>query len=183
MNLFFVGKTLTSLSKLHIICPEEKFGVFFRKNLICSFFCSLIENCWKLYMKTSERFLKIAFCVWRTTTWGIWFFEHFVFSFSHFRTLIKKALDGFAISLGGLLKLHFTCPEEQIKGKMVHVRKKFIGFLPRNSSWAELFWTFGKHKSNSIVTIALYVSRGHFVELFFSILPSYFDIERKVFGL
>ena len=49
---------------------------------------------------------------------------------------------------------------------MVHLRKKFIIFLPGNSSWAEMFWTFGENKSNSVVKIALYVSRGHFVERF-----------------
>ena len=164
---------------------------FLLKNFFCVFFCSLIENCWKLYMKTSERFRKIAFCVSKTTTWGIWIFEHFVFSFSHFRTLIKKALDGFAISLRGLLKLQFTCPEEQIKGKIVHVRKISTSFLPRNSSWAEMFWTFGENKPNSVVTFALYVSRGHFVERFLrtfffchhilTLNEKFLDFRRKVF--
>ena len=156
---------LISSHSYYLYIQRKILGLFL-ENLCMFFFWILIENCWNLYRKTSERLLKTAFYVSRTTTWGIWFFEHFVFSFSHFRNLIKKALEGFAISLRGLLKLQFTCPEEHIKDKMVHVRKNFTIFSPRNSSWAEMFWTFGKNKSNSVVTIALYVSRGHFVERF-----------------
>ena len=75
----------------------------------------------------------------RTTTWGIWFFEHFVFSIFHFWTLIKSASDGFAINS----KLHFTCPAEDFEGKM------------------PFFW-----KNLMRCKMALYLSRGRFRDFF-----------------
>ena len=52
------------------------------------------------------------------------FFETFVFfCFSHFRTLIEKALDGLAIPSIGLSELHFTCPAEHFEGKMPFLKK------------------------------------------------------------
>ena len=125
----FCWKNSDIIVKIAYYMSRGKFSVFSRKVCACLRFWFLIRNCWNFYRKTSERFLKIAFCVSRTTTRGLWFFEHFVFSFSHFRTSIKKALDGFAISLGGLLKLQLTCPEEKFKGKMVHLRKKIYKFF------------------------------------------------------
>ena len=115
----------------------------------------------------------MAFRVPRLTIWGNRFFEHFVFCFSHLRTLIKKALDGFAINSIGFSKLHFSCPAKHFEGKMPFLKQKLKIFFISKPQLSEKVWTFFEKKSDSVVKMQLYLSRGHFVELLLQI--SYFS--------
>ena len=53
------------------------------------------------------------------------------FCFSHFRTLIEKALDGLAILSIRLSKLHITCPAEHFEGKNPFLKKTLNFFTSK----------------------------------------------------